>query len=83
MDVYNVFWGLGQIFIQKLNCNKQKSHDWSISWVSAKFRKIKNFTSEGFLWMYTLGFGIWAKFLFQILSVKSKSPTRGQFYGFC
>ena len=33
--------------------------------------------------MYTLGFGIWAKFLFQILSVKSKSPTRGQFYGFC
>ena len=32
MNVVIGFWGLDQISIPKLQCNKQKSHDRSISW---------------------------------------------------
>ena len=47
-------------------------------WV--KLRKIKNFSSGGFLWMFSLGFGVLAIFLFQNLCLTSKSPMIGQFH---
>ena len=47
-------------------------------WV--KLRKIKNFSSGGFLWMFSLGFGVLAIFLFQNLCLISKSPMIGQFH---
>ena len=47
-------------------------------WV--KLRKMKNFSSGGFLWMFSLGFGVLAIFLFQNLCLTSKSPMIGQFH---
>ena len=47
-------------------------------WV--KLRKMKNFTSGSFLWMFSLGFGVLTIFLFQNLCVISKSPMIGQFH---
>ena len=41
---------------------------------------MKNFTSGGFLWMFTLGCGDLAIFLFQNLRLISKSPMIGQFH---
>ena len=82
MSVYRDFWKqllttFWACMLPELEILQRTSQKWKLK--IHQLSEVGFYLTHRFIWIVTLGFGVWTKFLFQKLSVISKSPTLGQF----